>query len=446
MTYLRRLLILVVLVIPVMALAAACDILQLGNEAQPTPTPTATVSATAAAPTVPQIDQPVTVTQPVSQLRVWIPPEIGARTQASAEVLANQIQAFNTRYPELEIVVERKSIDGPGGIISYLRTGQPVAPGILPDLIALPAEDLAEPAVQELVYPLDPFIDEASLVDFYPASTAYAQMDSGILGYPFAITDLSHLVYASDLVTETVPLRWSQFISGTENTLLLPADSREGALFGLQYYLAEGGSLVNEAGQPDLELDPLVSALENIAAGKPNLLQSHQLKSLEEAWQLYQLGASNHVWTRSDYLLGERALLEGDTPIGQAGRGFAAVPGPNGPLVPLTNAWLWSVTTPEAPRQAVATELLLYLTESENLEAWTAVSRVLPPRRDVVATFSESDPYFSFVGQELERAETFPVAATDAMMDALGSAVFEVLATDDSPQAIAERTIAAFRQ
>ncbi len=57
---------------------------------------------------------------------------------------------------------------------------------------------------------------------------------------------------------------------------------------------------------------------------------------------------------------------------------------------------------------------------------WTAVSHVLPPRRDVVAGFSEIDPYFSFVGQELERAEAFPIAATNKLMDALGSAVFEV--------------------
>ncbi len=59
-------------------------------------------------------DPLITGTQALSQLRVWIPPEIGARTQASAEVLSRQIQAFNTRYPELEIVVERKTIDGAG--------------------------------------------------------------------------------------------------------------------------------------------------------------------------------------------------------------------------------------------------------------------------------------------------------------------------------------------
>ena len=426
---------------------AACDALQMGSEAMVTPSPEPTTSAqvaTAIAPVV--IDPVITPTQSLSTLRVWIPPEIGGRTQASAEVLARQIQAFNTRYPELDIVVERKAVDGPGGIISYLRTGRAVSSGVLPDLVAIPAEALADPSVQELVFPLDPFIEDGGLSEFYTASTTRTQIDSGTIGYPFAMTGLSHLVYSPSVITGTVPLRWTEFVSDTMNTLMLPVDSREGAFFGLQFYLAEGGSLLNEAGQPDLQQEPLVAALEEIALGRANLLQSPQLKSLEEAWQLYQVGTSNHVWMRSDYLLGERSLLEGNVAIGQSNRNFAAVPGPTEPLVPLMKSWLWSVTTPEAPRQAVATELILYLTEAQNMAEWTSVSQVLPPRRDVVAEFSESDPYFSFVGQELERAEAMPVAATNKLLDALGSAVFEVLVTNDSPNAIAERTIAAFRQ
>lgn len=446
MTYLRRTAILAILVFPLLLLVAACDLLQLGGEGQPTPSPTPTTAITIPTPIPITTDPLITATQPLSQLRVWIPPEIGARTQASAEVLARQIQAFNTRYPELEIVVERKAFDGEGGIISFLRTGRPVAPAILPDLIALPAAQLADATVQELVYPLNPFVDEAGLSAFFPAATERAQRDADVLGYPFAMTGLSHLVYPPGTITTTVPLRWSSFVSGTTNTLLIPADSREGALFGLQFYLAEGGSLVNEAGQPDLQVEPLTRALEAIALGKPNLLQSPQLKSLEEAWQLYQVGTSNHVWMRSDYLLGERSLLEGNVAIGQPNRGFAAVPGPVEPLIPLMNTWLWAVSTAEAPRQAVATELLLFLTESQNMAEWTAVSHVLPPRRDVVGAFAEADSYFEFAGEELERAEAFPVAATSRIMDAVGSAVFEVLATTDSPQAIAERTIAALRQ
>lgn len=446
MNSLRHTAVLAILTLPLLLLAVACDVLQLGGDAQPTPDPTPTTAVVLPPTVVPVTDPLITATQPLSQLRVWIPPEIGARTQAAAEVLARQIQAFNGRYPELEIIVERKAVDGPGGIINFLRTGRPVAPSILPDLVALPAAMMADATVRELVYPLNPFIDQNSLEPFYPAATTHALQEPSVLGYPFAMTGLSHLVYPPEIITGTVPLRWSTFVSDTTNTLLLPADSREGAFFGLQFYLAEGGSLVNEAGQPDLQQEPLTRALETIARGKPNLLQSPQLKSLEEAWQLYQVGTSNHVWMRSDYLLGERSLLEGNVAIGQPNRGFAAVPGPDEPLVPLMSTWLWAVTTPEAPRQAVATEFLLFLTESQNMAEWTAVSHVLPPRRDVVAAFSESDPYFSFVGPELERAQAYPIAATNRLMDALGSAVFEVLATSDPPQAIAERTIAAFRQ
>lgn len=426
---------------------AGCEALQLPGGAQPTPSPEPTIVVALPTPLSPvAAGTAVTPTQALSTLRVWIPPEIGGRTQASAEVLSAQIQEFNSRYPELEIVVERKAIDGPGGILSYLRTGRAVTSGVLPDVIAIPGAYLADPTVRELVFPLDPFVEDTSFGDFFEASTSRVKSDSGTVGYPFAMTGLSHLVYSPQVITGTVPLRWSEFITDTANTMLLPVDSREGAFFGLQFYLAEGGSLINEAGQPDLEQEPLARALGKIAQGKATLLQSPQLKSLEEAWQLYQIGTSNHVWMRSDYLLGERALLEGNVPIGQPNRGFAAVPGPAGPLVPLLNTWLWSVTTPEAPRQALATELILFLTESQNMADWTSVSYVLPPRRDVVASFAETDPYFAFAGRELERAEAYPVAATNKLMDALGAAVFDVLVGNESPAVIAERTIADFRQ
>ncbi len=440
------------LLVPLMLLlwivTTGCDVLQSAtDQTEATPTPAPTAQATfAPPPAILPTAPPLTTTAALSQMRVWLPSEIGQRTEAGSAVLSNQIREFNTRYPDLEIILEQKPVDGQGGILGYLRTGRTVAPSSLPDLIALPARALPGAATEQLIFAIDGFVDPGVVDALYPVSRDQVVRDGILYGMPFGQTGFSHLVYPPRVVTETVPLIWSEFISGTARTMLLPADSPDGALFGLQFYLAEGGSVVNEAGQPDLQVEPLTRALEAIAAGKPNLLQSQQLRTLEETWQLYQLGTSNHVWMRSDYLQAQAPVGEGALPAAQLQRGYAPVPGPSGPLTPLVDNWVWSVSADGAARQALATELLLFLTEPQNMAEWTVQSNVLPTRLDVLAQLAEEDAYMAFVEEGLNRAAQLPVAPGSRLMEILGNAVFEVLATDRPPAEMAEGAAAALRQ
>lgn len=428
--------------------AAGCTLLPSANEeTEATPTVAPTPQPTFAPPLAVQpTAPPLTATAPLSQMRVWLPGEIGQRTEAGSTVLSNQIREFNSRYPELEIIVAQKPVDGQGGILSYLRTGRTVAPAALPDLIALPARSLPGAISEQLVFPIDSFVDPAVLDMLYPVSRDVVAGTDVLYGMPFAQTGFSHLVYPPRVITDSVPLLWSDFISGTARTMLLPADSPDGAMFGLQFYLAEGGSVVNEAGQPDLQVEPLTRALEAIAAGKPNLLQSQQLRTLDEAWQLYQMGTSNHVWMRSDFLQAQAPVGEGALPAAQLQRDYAPVPGPAGPLTPLVNNWVWAVSADGAARQALATELLLFLTEAPNMAEWTTASNVLATRLDVLAQLADDDPYMAFVEEGLARAAQMPVPPDSRMMELMGNAVFEVLATDRPPAEIAAGTVAALRQ
>ena len=134
-------------------------------------------------------------------------------------------------------------MEGAGGILSYLRTGATVAPSILPDVIALPTGAIADPAVRQLVQPLDGLFDP---VETYPDAAAQIVADDRLFGVPFVSAGLTHMVYVPSPETDAIPMEWTAFISDTNHTLVLPADSRDGALFGLQFYLAEGGTLVND--------------------------------------------------------------------------------------------------------------------------------------------------------------------------------------------------------
>jgi ABC-type glycerol-3-phosphate transport system substrate-binding protein len=353
-------------------------------------------------------------------------------------VLVNQLESFNSRYPDLQIVVEQKAAGGQGGILNYLRTGHEVAPTILPDLIALPAELLPEAASQELIFPLDDLLPADTLDTLYPAAAELGFVDDDLIGYPFALTSLTHLVYDQNTITGTVPLQWSEFVSDTENTLVFPAAGRQTAILGLQFYLAAGGRLFNDAGQPDLQLEPLTQALEQLSLGRAALAESILVGTQAEAWQLYEGGAASSIWTTSDYYL---AL-----PFVEEGHGLSAAPGPEGPLTPLASGWLWLISTPDPTKRALVAELLTFLTEPQNLGDWSSASDILPARRDALATWTRDSGYRMFINGQLETAQLFPVGPTNRMMEALGNAVLEVLTTSTSPQVIAEETITALRQ
>ncbi len=428
------------LLLPILLLLSACDLL---SETPPagsaTPTPSAEPTATVAAAVVATLPSP-TPAAPLAPLRVWLPAEIAARTVPGAQAFADQIRAFETTQPDLSVVVEQKPVEGAGGILSYLRTGATVAPSILPDVIALPTGAIADPAVRQLLQPLDGLIEPA---DTYHDAAAQVAADDHLFGVPFVSAGLTHLVYVPSPETNAIPMQWSTFISDTNHTLVLPADSRDGALFGLQFYLAEGGALVNEAGQPDLQPEPLARALRQIALRPENLLQSHQLKTQDEAWQYYRVGLSGFLWLRSEYYLGRRAELDATSMPDLA---YARVPGPSGALTPLTTTWAWAITTADPARQALAAELIRALTTPENLSDFAERSQLLPAQRPAMALLAEGGDYFRFADGELERARALPISESSRQMAAIGDAVFQVLTTDASPEAIAEQAVLSLRQ
>lgn len=431
-------------------LVAGCGLLadpSGGEEGTPPPMPTGELTPPPAATELP----PVTIdfTQPLSAttsptpqlplpLRIWLPPDIAVRTNEGAGVLVSQLESFSGRYPDLEIIVEQKAASGQGGILNYLRTGHDVAPGILPDLIALPVELLPEAAAQELIIPINPYLSPAMMDALFPAAAEMGVVNEQRFGYPFALTNLTHLVYNRNVITNTVPLQWSDFLSGTQNTLVFPVEGRLGSYLGLQFYLATGGRLMNEAGQPDLQAEALTEALTQLSLGRSALAPSIGIDTQDVAWQLYEAGGSSSTWLTADYFLGR--------PFVDQSNGYAAAPGPDGALVPFTSGWVWLISTPDPAKRGLVAELMAFLVEPENLGQWSSAANILPTRRDALASWNRDLTYRNFLSGQLEVAQPFPISPNGQFMDVLGNAVQEVLTTSTSPQAIAEDAIATLRQ
>ncbi|MCP4424566.1 MAG: extracellular solute-binding protein [Chloroflexi bacterium] len=437
-----------ILIILAALILSSCDLIS-GTQANPAATATSAGAAPDAAPestpvlqSTPDIAIPITTTETTPSLTIWIPPDTLLGTETGTAVFSDQLLAFNANHPDLETRVEQKPVAGQGGILSYLRTGANVAPDILPDLIALPTSQLAAAAEEGLIYPLDDLLDPAALDDLYPAARALARPEEQTIGYPFAVTNLTHLVYQTNVITGTPPLRWNELAAGEDASFIFPAAGDEGAMLTLQFYLAAGGALTNEAGQPALDAPLLTQALQQLSQGRSVgfiLLQSSNADSFAESWEVFQAGAAAYALTAAEQFLTKR------TP--ETEPGYAVIPGLDGPLTPLVDGWAWAIAANDPVQRALAGELLSFLIDGPNLSEWSLQSARLPARRQAFAAWPHDDAYTSFIHLELERAQPNPIAPSGQIggqiMEALGNAAFDVISLAKSPQEAAGEAVTA---
>lgn len=424
------------LILVLAAVMASCAYLP-GNE---TPTPAVTPSSVTPPAGTPVVSTPsfeIASPTPAAQasLIIWLPPEMASRTESGAVVFSDQLLGFSMTHPDLAISVEQKPAGGQGGILNYLRTGKNTAPSILPDLVALPVAQLTAAADEGLIYPLEDFLNPADLEGLFPVAQTWVMHKDHIIAYPFALTGAPQLEYSS-AITNAVPLQWSEFISGTNRTLVLPTIGGSGAKLALQFYLQAGGSLTNEAGQPMLEQEPLTVALEMLRNGRLTgfiLPQSSNISTLNEGRLLMQSGATDYALSASDEFLHGRT--EEITP------GFAAVPGLDGSPPPLVRGWAWAVTTTDPAEKALAVELIRTFTTAENMGDWSFNNRILPAKADAFRQWPVTDPYAAFAQQELERADPMPLTDTGPIMKALENAVFDVVSLSKTSQEAAAEAV-----
>ena len=418
-------------------LGAACK----GNESSSaTPPPGAadltalplTITPTASATTVPPPPPAVSIEAQTSiTLTIWTNPDISSFGDTPGNLLLHeQLNAFDADRPALHLNVSQKAVTGQGSILSYLRAGRTVAPTILPDLILLPSNQIGSAAAEQLIYPLDGLLDPALVADLYPAAEQLGRVNEALMGFPIGLSGLTHLAYNNSIITGTLPLTWAEFVT-EDDRLILPASGPEGARLLLQFYLALGGTLLNETNQPVLDAGILTQALTFLSDARGGgliLINSSNIATMADAWQSFQSGEANTTFVTPPFYLSQQA---------QDSSGFAPIPGPNGWLSPLVEGWYWAISTPDPARQRVAADLIAWLSGDVNNGDWTARSLTLPARRAAFTRWPPNDAYVAFLQQELERTQAFPTGAGSSMMTALADAVFNVVSLQSTPETAA---------
>ena len=389
---------------------------------------------------IPEATEPLAPINSQTTLTLWTIPELAPDPELpGGTLLLEQLNAFDQAYPEVELRVERKTVSEQGGSLSYLRTGRTVAPSVLPDVILLPSNHLAEAVTSGLVYPLEDYLSPEDVDDLYPVARMLAEVDGELFGYPFALNGLHHFVYNRAAITNTLPSAWQGLLEVSNGRLVFPAAGPAGAELTLRFYLEAGGTLHNESGQPALELEPLVLALQQIELGVAAGLvapQSGSTVSMEQAWQLFQNETPTIIQTSA------AAFLRRQPDTNVADYGFVPLAGFEGPLPPFVSAWMWIITTPDPAQQALAAELITSLVSAPSLGTYTLESRLIPGRRNALDSWPEDDLYVTFLRRQLAVARPLPAGVTNAHLLALSDATIDVILGLNTSRDAAEEAIA----
>lgn len=421
-------------------LLTAC---RLGNQEVDGVTPLPTVAVPSPGATViissPLATGPAAASTPTPMiLRLWTTEEISPRSEVrGGAILVEQLNSFDTTHPNLLLDVQLKVISGPGGVISYLNTARTVAPSVLPDVALLPSSYLAAATEAGYIAPLDNLLPAEMVADLYPAAANLSQVGNQLMGYPFAFTGLEHLAYNSTVITSTFPITWTGLLNLPQAHLVFPTGDTANARLTLQLYLALGGTLTNEAGQPHLQSEPLRQTLLLLAQARTNnliLLDSTNITSNAQAWEMFQTGTAQIVPTSVRNFVDNRVFV----PSSQ----FTALPGPTGPIPPLVEAWVWVITAQESERQQLAAELIAWLASETTMGNWSQVTAQLPTRRSAFAFWTLDATYQSFLQTQLDVAQPWPAAANSTVIFALSEATFAVIEGSKTPDLAAEEAVA----
>lgn len=404
-----------------------------------TPLPTATpVVATpkplsTAADTIPSNPQPTVIT-----LTLWTV----ERFSPQVDLVAQQLKDFEASHDNLKVEVFVKKTSGQASILNYLNSAKAVAPGIMPDVIILPTEQLPPAWRAGLIQPLDGKIDRTIVQDLLPAAKTLGTVDNQLAGIPFEL-DVEHVVYNTTQII-TAPLRWTDVLSN-RTPYQFPAKGQNGLLNDAStlQYLSAGGKLTDAAGSPTINEAALQALLKfyrtmsNSRIITPKILEAAQT---EELWAQYRENPNGIVHVSAhQYLLYRQSLKNVQA---------AAIPTVEGIPVTFGYGWAFAVVTTDPNRQSYAQELIETFMQTDANAIWATRTAVIPSRQSAFDLIARgNDPYWLFLKDYLQTVTPPPsFVGYDQLSRILQQTIVQVINNETTPDQAIETAVNALKQ
>ncbi len=373
-----------------------------------------------------------------ADVSVWWPAEIYPAVDTPAyDVLTAQLDNFGSTS-EMTLQVRQRRLEGPGGIMSTLRTASLVASSALPDLVLLPREDMIVAAEAGLIFPVDGQTPPAIVANLFPQAVKFGMVEETLYGVPYTL-QVQHIVYR-ETVFDSPPSSLEAILESGQPFAFTAAPSSGISETLLIQYMTSGGRVASDDGRPMLTetalLDTLTfyeTAVETGLTG-PNAL-THQ--SPANYWDSFLSGAISLVQTDSDTYLKARAQIPSVTagPIPTAGDKAATT----------LHGWMWVLTTPDPDRQAQAIDFLAWILRAEHQAEFTEAVGTLPSQRPALRIWEDSN-YTELIDRLLTGTDT--VIAPDvnaAAASALQNSLAAVLSGEQSAEEAAAAALVALQ-
>ncbi len=380
----------------------------LGADSTPNPGPEST--PTFSPTTIPATSTP----SPNGNLVLWLVPRFAPSTDTAAgALLLARLQAFEANHPGLIITTRIKQESGSGGLVETLQAAAIAAPATLPDIVVLNVEMLNQAAGDGLILPLDDLLTTPSAPTWYDFSLDASMVNGGRYGMPFA-ADCDVLSY-SLAAYPAAPRAWDDLLNGPAHFLFPAADPQ--AVFTINLYLAAGGAITNTAGVPMLEAEPLAevfSFYELLLTADVVPLISRQYTTAAETWAQQSGGkAVAALAPLSTFFNTYIPSLHSAAPL----------PAPDTAGTIFAETWSWAIVPHDPAHQALAAELLQWLSDPEFLGPWTNALNLLPPNAPTLATWPDG-PKASIASRLVTSAQNRP---GDEILDVLGPPIQEAV-------------------
>ncbi len=401
-----------------------------------TPTPSPSAPRPTAAPT-----SAGAATDGVLTLTWWAPEFMSPEApQPAGPLVVEQLDAFSlTQGGKVRVQVERKARYGKGGLLDFLRTAQPVASSVLPDLVALDVAELEGAVAAGVLQPLASLLDDAITEGMYPFAVEAGQLDGQLYAVQF-LSDFDHAVYLPSQVAE-LPTQWSDILT-RQTAYLFPLASLQGGASArpsealsraiLSQYLSAGATFGSDR-RLVLEAQPLLNLLTFYENGvKAGLLppSAQELADGEAVWGVFSQGKVPLAYASA------RRFWTGNATLNA---GFAPAPGMTGPATPIAGGWALAVVTTDPQRQRAAANLIAWLLKPDNASAWSTALGWLPTSPEAVQMLDDG-PYRDFLDAQLSAARGLPAGSNYATSAARIQAAVLSVVKGESDAATATNT------
>lgn len=427
-------------VLLVMLFTTACEGLPIEIELPwvNTPAPTKETElpvniAGTATPSSPEPEPTLTAETGADKLIVWLPPELSPHEETMAgHLLQEKLNSF-AHDNKVEIIVRVKAQTGSGSLTDSLTATNLAAPAILPDIIALSANDLQLAATRDLIYSHTRMSEMMNDTDWYPFGREVSLVNGEVLGIPLLGNPLSLVYNEASLL---VPSNDWTAIKDNFGIFGFAADDSQ-AKYLLLLYIAAGGNVMDAQGHAILEEEPLIEALTVLKEGLGTLhisTLSIGFQTEDQVWNGFLNRSLDTAVVPVELVLNQQDEIEN-----QPDPAFTQ------PEITLGTAMAWALGNPDPARQELALDLISELTETEFLSSWSEALGFLPARPSALGAWK--NPNLKPALEKIAQATRLypPEEVINRLGPALRNATLLILRDGADPIETAKTTIESIK-